>query len=87
MEQNLKSHQVSALVFVAGLLFGAVLHYYMFSKTVSYKVEQAYEQGYNFGAESELRCLLDNFNSSDSVSITEEGFHFYKFNKNEFVVE
>lgn len=82
MEQSNKSnkmkpHQISALFFIVGLLSGALLHYVLFSGTVSYKVNEAYEQGINFGKEEECNDFIKQFNEADSVYIGSNEIKFY----------
>lgn len=45
------------VVFLCGCLVGYLFSYYMLSKSVSYKVEQAYELGFNFGTYSTLESI------------------------------
>ena len=78
---NIKPHQASALWFCAAFFLGATVYHYMFSATVSMKVEQAYEQGVEFGEFNTTAKILENFKSADSVHIRENEICFYKYNK------
>lgn len=73
----MKPHQINALFLVGGLIIGATLHYVMFSKTVSYKVNEAYEQGVQFGKDTECQQMLDNFQTADSVYIGKDEIKFF----------
>jgi len=58
-------HKQKALIFVAGMFAGYLLTYYMISQTVSYKVEEAYELGFQFGVQNH------SFIQSDSLNINQ----------------
>lgn len=73
----MKPHQISALFFLGGFIIGAVLQYTLYSKTVSYKVDEAYETGVQFGRDSECQEMLDNFKTADSVYIGSNEIKFY----------
>jgi hypothetical protein len=73
----MKSHQINALFLVGGFIIGAILHYALFSKTVSYKVNEAYEQGVQVGKDTECQQMLDNFQTADSVYIGKNEIKFY----------
>lgn len=77
----MKAHQVNSLFFAAGFIAGAILHYYLYSKTVSIKVNEAYETGYNFGKEQgkdeECKDFLKQFNEADSIYIGSNEIKFY----------
>lgn len=79
MEQlnKMKPHQINALFLVVGLVIGSVLHYTLYSKTVSYKVNEAYEQGVQFGKDTECEYMLNNFQNADSVYIGSNEIKFY----------
>ena len=55
----MKSHQKNALIFVAGLLVGYTLSYYVLSASVSFKTEEAYELGYDFGVYSAYQKMIE----------------------------
>ena len=55
----MRQYQKNALIFVAGLLVGYVLTYYMLSKSISFKTEEAYELGYDFGVYSAYQKMIE----------------------------
>lgn len=75
-QNSMKSHQINSLFFLGGLIVGSVLQYTLYSKTVSLKVDEAYETGVQFGRDTECQEMLDNFKTADSVYI---GFNEIKF--------
>lgn len=78
-----KPHQYFLIVFLIGILCGAVLHYYMMSKTIVWEKNSAYDTGYEVGCEdgyySATREVIKSFLESDSVSIKPDTIEFYKF--------
>lgn len=78
---NFKPHQLYSLVFVGGLLFGAALHYVLFAKTVAYRVNEAYETGYEqgcqFGKDETTRSVIEQFNEYDSFTIYPDRIEWY----------
>lgn len=77
----MKPHQINALFFLGGLIFGVTLHYTLYAKTVSLKVDEAYEAGFNFGKEQgkdeECQDFIKRFNEADSVYIGSNEIKFY----------
>lgn len=61
----MKSHQKNALIFVAGLLVGYALSYYVLSASVSFKTEEAYELGYDFGVYSAYQKMIEETKGTD----------------------
>ncbi len=49
VKKETKFHQWLLISFLIGSLAGYFFSYYMLSKTVSFRVEEAYELGYQFG--------------------------------------
>ena len=80
-QNTMKPHQISALVFIGGIIIGATLHYALYSKTVSLKVKEAYETGFDFGKEQgkdeECQDFIKRFNEADSVYIGSNEIKFY----------
>jgi hypothetical protein len=76
----MKPHQINSLFFLGGLIIGSVLQYTLYSKTVSLKVDEAYETGVQFGKEGkdeECKDFLKQFNEADSVYIGSNEIKFY----------
>lgn len=77
----MKSHQINALFLVGGIIIGAILHYTFYSRTVSLKVDEAYETGFDFGKEQgkdeECQDFIKRFNEADSVYIGSNEIKFY----------
>ena len=55
----MRQYQKNALIFVAGLLVGYTLSYYVLSASVSFKTEEAYELGYDFGVYSAYQKMIE----------------------------
>lgn len=73
----MKKHQINALVFLGGLIVGAVLHYTFQSKIIVQRSNEAYEMGLQQGKDDELKDMLINFNEADSVYIDSDEIKFY----------
>lgn len=59
-QSNTKPHQVQLLFLIGGALMGYIFAYYMLSKSVSFQVERAYEDGINFQKEITEQTYLSN---------------------------
>lgn len=76
-QNSMKPHQINSLFFLGGLIIGSVLQYTLYAKTVSLKVDEAYETGVQFGRDTECQEMLDNFKTADSVYIGSNEIKFY----------
>lgn len=75
----MKHYQRNALIFVAGLIVGYVLTYYMLSKSVSFKTEEAYELGYDFGVYSAYQKMIEETEKVHNLNL-ENNPHFIDIN-------
>lgn len=66
----MKQYQRNALIFVAGLIVGYILTYYMLSKSISFKTEEAYELGYDFGVYSAYQKMIEETEKVHNLNTT-----------------
>lgn len=75
----MKQYQRNALIFVAGLIVGYILTYYMLSKSISFKTEEAYELGYDFGVYSAYQKMIEETEKVHNLNL-ENNPHFIDIN-------
>jgi hypothetical protein len=54
VKKETKLHQWLLIFFLVGCTFGYYFSYYMLSKSVAYKVDEAYELGFQWGQQTEI---------------------------------